>query len=328
MFKSKNVADEVYKSMRSLMVKQARSAKDQKIEKLSEIIDCINKAAELSDEVGLKTEAEVLTCLLSKIAGAEDLDAYDPARIQKLLDDELNPKEFTFTSILPKKKLHDADIKMRPLKDKNHALDVDDFTKGYDFGTRGSEVFLDGDGHIFCKDCAKQNEDNIASGEIHMEGHPISCEGCGLDIPSMNGVDPSEMAVEDENYAKSKSKKEPLDDYEPCGDCGFDHSYEQQEAYDWHKKHKNLDENYAMDKINELMSEEQLPADYEQCSECGFDHEYETDEAWKAHEAMGKFEPKEPSEYQECPDCGLDHNEDPAGAINWHSTHNRLKKKL
>lgn len=284
MFKSKNVADEVYKSMRSLMVKQARSAKDQKIEKLSEIIDCINKAAELSDEVGLKTEAEVLTCLLSKIAGVEGLDAYDPARVQKLLDDELNPKEFTFTSILPKKKLHDADIKMRPLKDKNHALDVDDFTKGYDFGTRGSEVFLDGDGHVFCKDCAKQNEDNIVSGEIHMEGHPISCEGCGLDIPSMNGVDPSEMAVEDENY--------------------------------------------AMDKINELMSEEQLPADYEQCSECGFDHEYETDEAWKAHEAMGKFEPKEPSEYQECPDCGLDHNEDPAGAINWHSTHNRLKKKL
>jgi len=25
-------------------------------------------------------------------------------------------------------------------------------------------------------------------------------------------------------------------DYEPCGDCGYDHSYEQQEAYDWHSK--------------------------------------------------------------------------------------------
>jgi len=24
-------------------------------------------------------------------------------------------------------------------------------------------------------------------------------------------------------------------DYEPCGDCGYDHEYEPEEAYEWHK---------------------------------------------------------------------------------------------
>lgn len=28
----------------------------------------------------------------------------------------------------------------------------------------------------------------------------------------------------------------PCSDYEPCGECGYDHGYEQQEAYDWHTK--------------------------------------------------------------------------------------------
>ncbi len=28
----------------------------------------------------------------------------------------------------------------------------------------------------------------------------------------------------------------PASDYEPCGECGFDHSYEQQEAHNWHSK--------------------------------------------------------------------------------------------
>lgn len=27
-------------------------------------------------------------------------------------------------------------------------------------------------------------------------------------------------------------------DYEPCGQCGFDHEYEYQEAYNWHKAHE------------------------------------------------------------------------------------------
>lgn len=27
-------------------------------------------------------------------------------------------------------------------------------------------------------------------------------------------------------------------DYEPCGDCGYDHSYEQQEAYNWHSQNE------------------------------------------------------------------------------------------
>lgn len=32
-------------------------------------------------------------------------------------------------------------------------------------------------------------------------------------------------------------KVNPLpDDYEACGDCGFDHSYEQQEAVQWHSR--------------------------------------------------------------------------------------------
>lgn len=356
MFKSKNVADEVYKSMRSIMVKQARSTKDQKIEKLSEIIDCINKAAELSDQVGLKTEAEVLTCLLSKIAGVDGVDAYDPEHVQKLLNDELFAKDKgeskkSVKSRHKKLRNHDANIKMRPLFDKNQALDVDDFTKGYDFGTRGSEVFLDGDGHVLCKDCAKENQDNVVSGEIHFEGHPISCEYCNADIPSVNGVDSSEMApLDDENYTKSESKEKLPTDYEPCGECGYDHSYEPQEAYDWHKK---SDENHVVDKVDQLISGSEkkwldadgnlisqqefsdkyfdgapIPNDYEQCSECGYDHEYETEAAWKAHEAMGKFDEKEPSEYEECLECGLDHNEDPAGAINWHSSHNKLKKKL
>lgn len=27
-------------------------------------------------------------------------------------------------------------------------------------------------------------------------------------------------------------------DYEECGECGYDHSYEQEEAAEWHKKHE------------------------------------------------------------------------------------------
>ena len=41
-------------------------------------------------------------------------------------------------------------------------------------------------------------------------------------------------------------------DYEPCGDCGFDHSYEYSEAYAWHKANP--------------------------CSYCKYDHKVETHE--------------------------------------------------
>lgn len=33
------------------------------------------------------------------------------------------------------------------------------------------------------------------------------------------------------------SNKGSLDDYEPCADCGYDHSYEPLESQAWHKKH-------------------------------------------------------------------------------------------
>ena len=31
-------------------------------------------------------------------------------------------------------------------------------------------------------------------------------------------------------------------DYEPCGDCGFDHSYEYEQAYAWHNDRQFLQE--------------------------------------------------------------------------------------
>lgn len=37
-------------------------------------------------------------------------------------------------------------------------------------------------------------------------------------------------------------------DYEPCGDCGFDHAYEQAEAVEAHRK---LDFDAGLDELNE-----------------------------------------------------------------------------
>ena len=34
------------------------------------------------------------------------------------------------------------------------------------------------------------------------------------------------------------------EDYEACGECGFDHSYEWQEAHNWHKTHDPNNELY------------------------------------------------------------------------------------
>lgn len=34
------------------------------------------------------------------------------------------------------------------------------------------------------------------------------------------------------------------DDYETCGQCGFDHSYEQREAEAWHSKHEPMYETF------------------------------------------------------------------------------------
>jgi hypothetical protein len=37
----------------------------------------------------------------------------------------------------------------------------------------------------------------------------------------------------------SKPKNMPSD-YEPCGDCGYDHSYEYEKAYAWHNDRQFL----------------------------------------------------------------------------------------
>jgi uncharacterized membrane protein YgaE (UPF0421/DUF939 family) len=40
-------------------------------------------------------------------------------------------------------------------------------------------------------------------------------------------------------------------DYEPCGECNFDHSYEYEEAHKWHKEHSELES--AEKDLKELM---------------------------------------------------------------------------
>jgi len=41
---------------------------------------------------------------------------------------------------------------------------------------------------------------------------------------------------------ETENNEKPIADYEPCGDCGFDHSYEQAEAVAWHREHSDLGE--------------------------------------------------------------------------------------
>ena len=43
-------------------------------------------------------------------------------------------------------------------------------------------------------------------------------------------------ALEDALNEKLSKKPSLPADYEACGQCGFDHSYEQQEAHNWHTK--------------------------------------------------------------------------------------------
>ena len=38
-----------------------------------------------------------------------------------------------------------------------------------------------------------------------------------------------------ENMEEDAKQEEKADDYEPCGMCGFDHDYEYEEAFAWHK---------------------------------------------------------------------------------------------
>ena len=61
-----SISDEIAESMsRSLFINAGDSTRELK---LTNAIDCLNKAAEIFDDIGLESHAEVVTILLEKIA--------------------------------------------------------------------------------------------------------------------------------------------------------------------------------------------------------------------------------------------------------------------
>lgn len=59
----------------------------------------------------------------------------------------------------------------------------------------------------------------------------MSCDECHRTLADVAGIDEAHHMSEDD-------KKENMpSDYEQCGECGFDHSYEYPEASKWHKEH-------------------------------------------------------------------------------------------
>lgn len=65
-----------------------------------------------------------------------------------------------------------------------------------------------------------------------MNSHLIACiANCGCWYAAEAGVPCSHDIAE----AKRQGLKLP-DDYEACGDCGYDHSYEYNEARIWHNE--------------------------------------------------------------------------------------------
>ena len=67
MFKILASADDIATGMDLEMIKSARE--DDFVAKRDAALECLNKAAELFDDLGFAKEAEVITILLEKIAG-------------------------------------------------------------------------------------------------------------------------------------------------------------------------------------------------------------------------------------------------------------------
>jgi len=67
MFKPLVTSDDIAADMEIELIKSARE--DEFVAKRDAALDCLNKAAELFDELGFEKEARVITVLLEKIAG-------------------------------------------------------------------------------------------------------------------------------------------------------------------------------------------------------------------------------------------------------------------
>lgn len=81
-----------------------------------------------------------------------------------------------------------------------------------------------------CPSCGGLNtewDEPVPSMMGYGSDHSMRCNDCNKSF----AVDPFGDGFVKESQAR------PASDYEPCGDCGFDHGYEQDEAALWHQQH-------------------------------------------------------------------------------------------
>jgi DNA-directed RNA polymerase subunit M/transcription elongation factor TFIIS len=229
MFKPTNFADELAESMQSNLVgglikKEASITKTAKINKFSDALTQLSKAAELFDELGLTKQAEATTILLEVLAGKKKKSK--PKKKSKTKT-KSSPKKTKKITIDPAMKDLDSDKMLDNLKHKGWVFNADDGDNSLDielgFETEDDKNMPD-DSET-CGDCGYDHMYSPTESNSWHKAHPGSYKG----IPG---------------HEDNKKDEDELGDF---GTVGIDENFAEDLKEAWNSIDKEDDEDFEDD---------------------------------------------------------------------------------
>lgn len=227
MFKKADISAEIASSMESQLVSNALDKRAEQMNKFAKALDCLNVAAEIFDDLGLRKEAEATTSFLEVLAGKKKKKK--PVSSKKKSKVKSKSRKDPATKGLTSKKM------VNNLEHKGWVFNADDFNfSDEDINLMQNEHHDE----CMCSMCMDADDDNYhydsdSDASYHVDRNDV--DEFDLD-PDNSYLEPDYEDGEDE-YFESPNRRHDLDDpYGPGGVSdryeGFDHFEDESDVED------------------------------------------------------------------------------------------------